>query len=387
MKKLFFLAAILSTMFVSCSDTATDDDIAQKNIKSSEIYIYSGNDQIGMTRAWNKTEELGYSIPRDGNYDVWYFIRIDGNIPGEPETGKPASAYFPQTTGGKTIAGDLNQGSVTANAPWHESIKKNFPKYIWGTDGTAVQSIITKEPTLEDIINANQNTKYNLQGYIENKDKLHFLWYTCKQQKADHIWHIDGILTTKERTDISETDFGKSQIDDYNGAGMIQDKGDVARKGHVEVDVHQQEHKDWNEIKTSIHLRDTVAVEVFLPIDYQELADDFNIRLGYDYEYVTELKNSKITIDGQVYEFKVNIKHEPTGIRILIEPNKEALIAARKKYEDGITFEVHSYITSGIDNATIWSKLKKTTVTTTPYTTKYGQITSAYYEDDQVLIK
>lgn len=28
-----------------------------------------------------------------------------------------------------------------------------------------------------------------------------------------------------------------------------------ALNGEVEFDIHQQEHKDWNEIKTSIHVR------------------------------------------------------------------------------------------------------------------------------------
>lgn len=386
MKKLFLFASILSTLFISCSDSATDTDVTpQKNIKASEVMIYSGGNQLN-TRAWSKTEELGYSIPRDGMYDVWYFIRIDNNIPGEDVTNLPSNQYFPQTAAGKTMVADLNQGSVTANAAWHSSAKKNFPKYIWGTDGSAVQSIITHEPTLEDLINANKSTKYNLQGYKEHQDELHFIWYACKQQASDHIWHIDGILTSKDRKDISETIYGKDQIDNYDKDGMIKDKGDVSKKAHVEVDVHQQEHKDWNEIKTSIHLRDTVDVEVFIPIEYQELADDFNIRAGYDYEYVTELKNSKIVIDGQVFEFEVSIKHEPAGIRITVHPNKEALIAARNKYDDGITFEVHNYVTPGVDNATIWGQLKKTTCTAWPKTFIYGQVTSAFYED-QVYFK
>lgn len=391
MKK-YFLPLFLSTLLFSCSSTSEDilnpDASAQENgnthrMKDSELYVYSGGDQIGMSRAiYDKNEELGYSIPKMGKYDVWFYIRIDGNIPGEPVNTNVSGQYFPQTTTGSTLISDLNHGTVNAFANWHESIVKKFPKYIFSTDGSAVQSLIIEEPTLEDLVAANQNSKFDLSGYLAHKDELHFLWYTCKQQTTDHIWHIDGILTTKDKKDISETEYGEKQIKDYEDAGIISDKGDVTRKAHVEIDVHQQEHKDWNEIKTSIHMRDTTEVEVFLPIDYQEQADDFDIRIGEDYKYITELKNTQVTIGGKSYDVEVSITHEEAGIRIVVKPNKEALIAARKEYEDGLTFEIHSYVTSGIPVPTIWEKLKKTTYKVTPDTQVYGQITSAYYEDE-----
>lgn len=382
--KQYLLPILFSTALIGCTNEniITPGETEPNNIKSTELYVYSGGDQIGMTRAiYDKNEEKGYSIPRMGMYDVWYYIRIDGNIPGEPVDNNTANQYFPQTSTGKTMISDLNHGTVTANVSWRQSVKKNFPKYIFSTDASAVESIIVEEPTLEDLVAANMCTKYDLSGYLEHKDELHFLWYTCKQQPNDHIWHIDGILTTKDKKDISETIYGEKQIKDYTDAGIVNDKGDVKRKAHVEVDVHQQEHKDWNEIKTTIHMRDTVDVEVFLPIDYQAQADDFDIRVGKDFDYITELKNTKVTIAGQTYDVEVSIKHEAAGIRILVKPNREALIAARKEYEDGITFEVHSYVTQGIPNEVIWDKLKKTTVTLTPQSTLYGQITSAFYDD------
>lgn len=380
-------------MFVSCTNSTDDiinggEDLGN-SMKPSEVFVYSGGQKINAAKAtraiYDKTEELGYSIPKDGAYDVWYYIRIDGNIPGEPVNTNVSNQYFPQTTGGKTAISDLNHGTVNANVSWHESIVKKFPKYIFSTDGSAVQSLILSEPTLEDLVAANKNTKYDLSGYVEHKDELHFLWYTCKQQATDHIWHIDGILTTKDRTDISETDYGKDQIKNYTDAGIVEDKGDVTRKGHVEVDVHQQEHKDWNEIKTSIHLRDTVTAEVFIPLAYEDLAetDDFDIRVGKDYEYITEVKDTKIQIGEEIYELKVNIQHEKDGIRITVEPNKEALKAAALYYGDGLTFEVHSYVTSKIPNEVIWDKLKNTTVTASPSTFIYGQVTSAFYEDEK----
>lgn len=391
MKRLLSFAALLSMMMgtlVSCSDDANGNDITPtRNIKESELFVYSGDHLLnaGTRAAYKPGQDLGYNTPDDGCYHVYYYIRIDNNMPGEEETNLPASAYFPRTTANKSLTADGNHGLIWANADWKQC--KNFSKYIWSPDGSAIQSIIVEEPSIEQLILAdkghnNDGTPSDFTGLLAHKDELHFLWYACKKQDSDHVWHIDGILTTKDRTNINETAYGKEITDNYNGKGMVEDYGSVKRTAHVEVDIHQQEHKDWNEIKTSIHLRDTVAAEVFLPIDYQAQADDFDIRVGRDFEYVTELKQAKVQIGEETYNLTVSIKHEPTGIRIRIEaPDKQALRDARTLYGDGITFEIHSYVTSGIPQETIWEKLKKSTCKVTPTTHVFGQITSAFYED------
>lgn len=388
MKKFALLAMVLSTLFVSCTSSieyGTNGLAVTKKTKATEMNVYSGGNELSLTRAntlYNKTKEEGYSIPKDGKFDVWYYIRIDGNIPGEPEHNFPANQYFPQTSTGKTMIDDMNHGYIYANVNWHESSVKQFPKYIWSTDGSAVQSLIASEPTLEDLLACNQSgSKYDLSGYIDHKDELHFIWYTCKQQSSDHCWHIDGILTSKDRTDISQTIYGEAQIKNYDDANMVKDYGDVKSKANVEIDVHQQEHTDWNEIKTSIHMRDTVDIEVFLPIGYEEMADDFDIRVGKDFEYITEVMDSKIQIGDEVYDFEVTVTHEQNGIRINVAPNKAALKAARELYADGITFELHSYVTSGISKEAIWDKLKNTTYKVSPFTDVTGQITSAYNDE------
>lgn len=394
MKRSFFFIALVSALFfASCADTVDDpgDAPAERNIKASELMVYSGGEQIDVAARsrsqYDPKSEIGFSIPDDGRYHVYYFVRIDNNIPGEDEINLPADQYFPRTSGNKSLISDANHGFIEANADW--KVCKNFSKYIWSPDGSAIQSIIVEEPSIEQLLKADKGhnpdgSADNFDGLLANKDELHFLWYACKKQDADHVWHIDGILTSKDRTDISQTKYGQEITDNYNGKGMTPDYGDVKRKGHVEIDVHQQEHKDWNEIKTSIHLRDTVATEVFLPIGYQELADDFDIRVGEDYEYVTETLNTKVTIGEETFDIVASITHEEGGIRIHIEPNKAALKAARERYDDGITFEVHSYVTPEVTPSVIWDALKGTTYSVTPYTSVFGQITSAFYKEDEV---
>ncbi len=375
---MYLLAAMTALCITSCKGDG-NEPTEKSSIKASELFVYSGQTQLHAPRKAPAATEPGYDVPDDGKYRVYYYIRIDGNIPGEDAVNLPAKAYFPRTSAGKTMISELNSGYVNANAEWRSNFK--FSKYIYSTDGSAIESIIIKQPTLQDLVDANKGIGDDFNGYIENQDQLHFLWYACKKQDADKCWHIDGILTSKDRTNIDDTDYGQEIRENSAKNGMDDDNGDVLHKGYVEFDIHQQEHKDWNEIKTSIHLHDSVITEVFLPIGYQALADDFDIRAGRDYEYVTEIANCQIEIEGVQYQLECSITHEQDGIHIIIYPNKEALKAAYQAYGDGLTYEVHTYTSTAIPNDVIWNMLRTSTCTTKPYTHVFGQITSVYTDD------
>lgn len=173
----------------------------------------------------------------------------------------------------------------------------------------------------------------------------------------------------------------------------------VAREGEVEFDIHQQEHKDWNEIKTSIHVRDTAAVHVFLPIpiESQAVSDDFDIRTGDAYKYVENFE-AKFEFAGQEFTFPVEINHTATGIDILIDCTtaeaKEALKLARGVFDDGITFEIHSYVNPDVATEQIWNWLKTVKLPSTKTsqwpqdgdisTHVRGQVSSAYHMDEMI---
>lgn len=173
----------------------------------------------------------------------------------------------------------------------------------------------------------------------------------------------------------------------------------VVREGEVEFDIHQQEHKDWNEIKTSIHVRDTAAVHVFLPIpmESQAVADDFDIRTGNVYQYVESFE-AKFEFAGKEFSFPVEINHTDTGIDILIDCTtaeaKEALKLARGVFDDGITFEIHSYVNPDVATEQIWNWLKTVKLPSTKTsqwpqdgdisTHVRGQVSSAYHMDEMI---
>ena len=173
----------------------------------------------------------------------------------------------------------------------------------------------------------------------------------------------------------------------------------TVREGEVEFDIHQQEHKDWNEIKTSIHVRDTAAVHVFLPIpiESQAVSDDFDIRTGNVYQYVENIE-AKLEFAGKEFSFPVEINHTATGIDILIDCTtadaKEALKLARGVFDDGITFEIHSYVNPDVATEQIWNWLKTVKLPSTKTsqwpqdgdisTHVRGQVSSAYHMDEMI---
>lgn len=173
----------------------------------------------------------------------------------------------------------------------------------------------------------------------------------------------------------------------------------TVREGEVEFDIHQQEHKDWNEIKTSIHVRDTAAVHVFLPIpiESQAVSDDFDIRTGNVYQYVENIE-AKFEFAGKKFSFPVEINHTDTGIDILIDCTtadaKEALKLARGVFDDGITFEIHSYVNPNVATEQIWNWLKTVKLPSTKTsqwpqdgdisTHVRGQVSSAYHMDEMI---
>lgn len=371
MKKLIMMLMMITLILSSCKVSQNEPDPITPVIDT--IYTIQGNSttaQVSIRRA-PATVEPGFNTPdSEGNYHVWYFIRIDGNIQDEFNPGMKSEDYFPRTNTKKTMLDSLNMGYIKSEYDWWSNMK--FSKYVYDATGKLVNDVIVEQPTIADLVKA---SKYKgddelFAPYIADSANLHCLWYTCKKQDKDGCWHIDGILTKKEVTDVKETSYGDEIAKNY-GFG-----------GEVEVDIHQQEHKDWDEIKTSIHLRDTVDVEVFIPIeyDYQTVSDDFDIRIGDKYTYVEEIVNSSIIINGTEYILNTTILHKNNGIYIKVIPNKEALKAARELSDDGITYEIHSYL-KNINVHTVWNKLKMSTVTANTHV--YGQIHSAYNVDQE----
>lgn len=372
------LLCMMAVLFMaSCGDDGNvigtnDNPTDGKNSPSTEVYVQGKSINVASTRATAGETEKAY-----------FYIRIDNTAPGLG--GLPnASSYFPQTRKGESVFADANSGLVDLSYPYFKT-STHYSSYVYDTTGEATVKALTKIPTLEDLVSANRNSALNLSGL--NLDDYKIIWYIVK--KYDGIWHVDGVLTKKTTTDASEIlpDLKDDNKDLDNSADTPTvpevGKGD----GNVEVDIHQQEHSTWDEIKTSIHVRDLVdGVTVEIPLEYENVAesDDFAIRT-YDFEL-----ESKVFINGHEYSLsdtnpiKVNVEHQAKKVVITVSAiNKDYITALRKEYGDGITVEVHTYA-KGLTKAEVWTRLKQSTVKVIPSTYDgliFKGATSAYFPE------
>ena len=226
-------------------------------------------------------------------------------------------------------------------------------------EAPSVDSILIdiKEDLTNDInngknVSANTKKLNQINGWLDKgADYLnsHVLWYVVKEVGMQYGWHVNGVITEQE-------------VPDY--------RLDPAQKipDNVEIDIHQQDHYDWNEIKTSIHIRtDCQSISLNLPLQYASIVeqDDFNIRV-FNYYY-------------KEYVIKHEITHNDNGITIRISDIPASLIQELKEnFGDGLTVEIHSYCT----DSDYWDQLKESCVISTGKPCQViGQITSAFNDE------
>lgn len=393
-------------------DRWNDNDPKGPNMNDDD-YDWKDCDEDDFEEGWDNqymgTEEN--SLER-----AYFFIRLDGEA--ITDHGVVSSKYYyPQGKDGSSHYGEMNKGVIETDlsntairpAEWNY-YNRGVTKYIYSSNGSATDEIIVEAPDI---------TRWAINGEPIDTAKYHVIWYIVKLQSDG--WHVDGILTTKDVTELpdeeKDDELEDTTVDptptptpDPTPGGDDDDEGDDDNKigeGEVEFDIHQQEHQNWNEIKTTVHLRDTVNVRIFLPVDgqYIAVADDFDIRVGDEWGYITKDETVEEILERIKVDFKVGdehfdtyiyVTHKTDGIEILIEGSTcaEALKLAREIYDDGITFEIHSYIYSSVSPATVWGWLQNTECAQTSFTGwpksgdcctyTYGQTTSAYYVDDDI---
>ena len=382
MNKIFLL--LLSVLILSaCSEegafTGNEGGATTKQSPATKVYVQGKllNDftSFNYTKATNNTKEAA----------AYYFIRIDNRIP-EMFGQCDASLYFPRNTNkvdGGSVFSPLNTGTIKLDYPYWKTAEPSthVGQYIYDTTGKKVLETVGTVPTLENIIAANQDASVDFSRIDPSKVKI--IWYVSKF--TWNRWHVDGVLTLNSTKDVTEV----PGIEEDKDLDNSKDEPTIneGENGNIEVDIHQQEHNTWDEIKTSIHVRDLVdQVTVEIPIDKGHItdADDFALRL-YDFEL-----ESKVFINGTEYTLdstnpvKVTISHEDDKVIITVQCTDESYLnALRKEYGDGVTVEVHTY-PKDLTKAEIWGKVKNSVVKVVPSTYDrliYKGATSAFFEN------
>lgn len=142
----------------------------------------------------------------------------------------------------------------------------------------------------------------------------------------------------------------------------------IANNGHVEVNLavnDRHENGDWIASHLSVHVRDTVNFEIFLPVRdiYYCAADDMLIVEKHDVSMTYNKVSTQIerVIAGQTVKFYVNFA--PEGIYITSEGiNSKVLEYCRNVYADGLTFEVWNYYNSSLTRENLVDILNQSTI-------------------------
>lgn len=368
---------IISSIILGCNEKMEDDiEVIPEynNLPETEVYI-----QGNLVRPEIGTKG-NYKWPFVNSVEGWesarFSIRADGTIPGYID--QSSSLYFGRSAG---KVGN-NKGKVYIMYPYgryndrdldyYQKNKKTGEnigmfRYVFDPEGVKTKAAILEAPTVLEILEdehvdlvAAISKGQNLVKNQENLEKLeemmekgedylekHVLWYVVKEVGMKNGWHVNGIISENEVS-----------IPIFNVPN------------NVEVDIHQQIHKDWNEIKTSIHVRaDIERIIIKIPLKQEDIIekDDFNIRV-FDY-------------DCSEYHITNTITHDKNGITLDISGISSDLIKNLKEsFGDGLTIEVHSYCTT----SDIWEQLKKSVVVMTEKPgTICGQISSAMKPEEE----
>ena len=395
MKKSFILLSILSVAiaFVGCNKTEDFDNGGENQVNEllpqTEVYFqgqklfYEGEETPYGTKAKIKVMDTagGLAWPKhtdEGWESARFSIRADGTI---PDFYDKSSALYYGRPAGKSGVTSHNIGKVSNLYNYSHYDDRGFDyyktdkatgfnvgmfRYMYDTKGLKTQPVILEAPSVVDIladevvdleaeIAAGKNVAKNTAN-LEKVNALiakgaeyldsHVLWYVVKEVGAQYRWHVNGVI----RDEVTPPYVPESVSD------------------NLEVDIHQQVHQDWNEIKTSIHIRtDVQSVSVVLPLKEDDIleADDFDIRVyNFYYKDYTPIKHT--------------VTHNANGITIEITDIPADMIAQMKAdFGDGLTIEVHSYCIKDV-----WEDLQKSYVKTGKPVEVDGQIHTAIADEN-----
>lgn len=340
----------------------------------------------------------------------------------------------------------VNNGEVFTDTPEHKVGEKDggtaTNKYIASDNGTGVTPFLVNSVTTDDVKKkiedagyAIDNSKksasfgieriYNADGKPTNeykKDVLYLVWYLAEENNG--TWTVEGILTDQKTATAADEiwkDERNSRNHNYNAAWAtladltfngssladFQNKyenGDIqAINEALRYDIAQQEHKTWGEIKTSLHVQEAnKEVKVIIPVK-QCYQIDATANGKIDTAQHVKIFNQTFyyeSVNGrQEAKLEVKVERNKENVTITIGKIPENIIkSAQRKYNDGITFEIHTFYKKFADDKcpatdankvldqTVWNAMKDGG-TKVEYdgeiNTDVSRVMSAYFSSDE----
>lgn len=373
----FILGSIVILVLGTCQNESLEPIVVQNTKLMTELFVQ------GIPIEYTYTRAGGYGSKWPHIENEWeaarFSIRIDGRIPGYQN--QSSTKYWGGFNG-------PNLGKVYSMYPYGRYDDRGFDyyqvdkatgnnvglfRYIFDAEGIQTLTAIKEIPDVREFLtyvrdsNSNVSERTALTAILESDQELKILWYVVKEVGSKNLWHVNGVLTFPDVNSVLDIpdikDAIKEDIKKYNFEDS--DFNPTKVEDCIEYDIHLQEHKDWNEIKTSIHIRtDINLLSINIPLKYQDIVeqDDFAIRV-YEFYY-------------KEYYVQHEILHNENGITInIINVDEDLINELKAKFGDGLTIEIHSY-TNRLEG--IFEDIKKSTVVVDKECTVKGQITSAY---------
>lgn len=363
---LFAVVAALSACSDSQNTNPEDDNSWLANAPQTEVYM--GVDAL------NDYQKVGSTTRADNplapTATVNYF-----NVKVDPRLGFNVAP--------NKYTGVVGGGKVYTDCPYITINKdKNFD-YLLSTNGSGLRTLIAAGDTTTATIVKKLTSWYGRTNPVSStvvEKNIHVIWYLAKSM--ENGWHVDGLLTDKD--DIKAAcdackDEGYQEITFGENDGKMQLTYQELANYYpaiynikpidptLLVDIHQQKHSSWGEIKTSVHVKEAKDVMIVLPVgmDYTVEGVETSALARY-FEKYFEVQDYDVAIGANV---NLTVERQDSGITISITGiTKELLKALERRYNDGLTIEIHSYYKLADKNGNgdytvpVWNALKKSKV-------------------------
>ena len=386
------LLMVAGSVLAACSSTddapITPNDKWLENAPGTEVYV--GVDAL------NNLKKANISTRATVNQlapiaDIYSFgVKVD------PRLGYNVAQkiYTEVVTGGKLYT---DCPFITINNGYDKT-------YLLSTDGSGLRTLIAAGDTTSATIIAKIAEKYQRNKPVSStvvEDNIHVIWYLSKYMHNG--WHIDGLLTDK--ADLKTAcdaahDEGFEDITFDNNSKQISYDELLAYMPVVHnlkpidktlgVDINQQEHNKWGEIKTSVHIKEAKDVTVIIPIGKQYTLENADTTEVVKYfEELYEVQDYE-----KAFGAKVNVKVERLGAGVSISitgVTDELLNALARRYNDGLTVEIHTFYKLTDENgngdfkSTVWELMKGSKVVYDGEVN--GLVTSAFNPEEKVEIE
>lgn len=390
-----------------------------KDFTGSQVYV--GVESLGdlqkigvtSTRA-DEDATIGFGYENAFNSPTataTYVVYVD------PRSGYPESI--------NKVAVEVATANVYTDVPSHEDNKNPGQilgtvktPYVMSTNGSGVEPFMTTKPTVAQVKalldayytkGTAQSSYCGYNKWTKKNYEEHIIWYLATNENG--VWTVEGILTDREDL-ASVNEINKDELkkevqfhhQSYDAFTTNYADGNIkAIDPTLRFDIAQQEHKTWGEIKTSLHIQESKDVTVTLPIEKCYIMDGVK-----DPTAVNGMDTTRnVKVFGQLYytngkegaQTNVSVELSYEGDKVTIKVPAiapELLAAAARKYNDGITVEVHTFYKLTADSVVakagkevvntelkevIWNKLKTATISYNGNGT--GRIISAYYTPDK----